>query len=134
VTVDVTYVDNAAHAHVLALDRLAPGSPVAGKAYFITNGEPLPMWGFLNRVLAEAGLPPVTRSVPVWSARLVGRIAEGLHRTFRLTGEPAMTRFLATQLSTSHWFDIAAAKRDLGYEPLVSVEEGLKRLAATMGK
>jgi nucleoside-diphosphate-sugar epimerase len=132
VKVDVTFVDNAAAAHVLALDRLEIGAPIAGKAYFITNDEPVMMWEFLNRVLHEAGLPPVTKSMPVWTARSVGRVAEGLHRLFRLAGEPAMTRFVASQLSTSHWFDISAAKRDLGYVPRVSIEEGLKRLALTI--
>lgn len=132
VTVDVTYVDNAADAHVLAADRLDVGSPVAGKAYFITNGEPVKLWDFLNRVLADAGLPPVTRSVPVWAARLAGRVSEGLHRLFRLAGEPAMTAFVASQLATSHWYDITAARRDLGYEPRVSIEEGLRRLAAAL--
>ncbi len=128
VTVDVTYVDNAADAHVLAADALAPGSPAAGKAYFISNGEPVDLWGFVNRVLAEAGVPPVTKSVSAWSARLAGRVFEWLYRTLRLAGEPPMTRFVAAQLSTSHWYDISAAKRDLGYAPRVSVEEGLRRL------
>lgn len=132
VTVDVTYVDNAADAHVLAADRLAPGSPPAGKAYFITNGEPVDLWAFLNRVLAGAGLPPVVRSVSPWKARLAGRALETVYRAFRLPGEPAMTRFVASQLSTPHWFDISAARRDLGYEPRVSIDEGLKRLATTL--
>jgi nucleoside-diphosphate-sugar epimerase len=132
VIVDVTYVDNAADAHVLAADRLAPGSPPAGKAYFISNGEPVDLWAFLNRVLGDAGLSPVTKSVSPWKARLAGRVLEAVYRTLRLPGEPAMTRFVAAQLSTPHWFDISAAKRDLGYEPRVSVDEGLKRLAATL--
>jgi nucleoside-diphosphate-sugar epimerase len=134
VTVDVTYVENAAWAHLLAADKLAIGSPIAGKVYFITNGEPVKLWEFLNRIFAEAGLPPVTRSVPVWLARLVGRLSETAHRVFRLAGEPAMTRFVAGQLSTSHWYNISAARRDLGYEPRVSIEDGLRRLAATLGK
>jgi 2-alkyl-3-oxoalkanoate reductase len=132
VLVDVTYVDNAADAHVLAADRLKPGSPVAGKAYFITNGEPIDLWAFINRVLADAGLPPVTKHVSAWKARLAGRVLETVYRVLRLPGEPAMTKFVANQLSTPHWFDISAAKHDLGYEPRVSVEEGLKRLAATL--
>jgi nucleoside-diphosphate-sugar epimerase len=134
VTVDVTYIDNAAEAHLLAADRLAPGSPAAGKAYFITNGEPVKLWEFLNRVFAAAGLPAVTRSVPVWLAKLIGRVAESTHRLFRLAGEPAMTRFVAIQMSTSHWFDITSARRDLGYSPRVTVDEGLRRLAATFAK
>jgi nucleoside-diphosphate-sugar epimerase len=132
VTVDVTYVDNAADAHILAADKLAPGSPAAGRAYFLSNGEPVELWDFINRILALAGVPPVTRSVSVWKAKLAGRVLEGVYGLFRLAGEPPMTRFVADQLSTSHWYDITAAKRDLGYEPRVSIEEGLKRLAGTL--
>jgi nucleoside-diphosphate-sugar epimerase len=132
VKVDVTYVDNAADAHVLAVEKLDIGTPPAGKAYFISNGEPVELWEFLNRVLAAAGVPPVTKAVAAWKARLAGRVLERAYRWLRLPGEPAMTRFVAAQLSTSHWYDISAARRDLGYEPAVSVEEGLKRLAATL--
>ncbi len=132
VMVDVTYVDNAADAHILAADKLAPGSPVAGKAYFLSNGEPVELWNFINRILAIAGVPPVTNTVSVWKAKLAGRILEGIYGLFRLAGEPPMTRFVAEQLSTSHWYDISAAKRDLGYEPRINIEEGLKRLAAAM--
>jgi nucleoside-diphosphate-sugar epimerase len=132
VMVDVTYVDNAATAHVLAADRLRPKAPVAGKAYFISNGEPVDLWAFLNRVLEVAGLPPVTKTISPWKARLAGRVLETVYRTLRLPGEPAMTRFVAAQLSTPHWFDISAARHDLGYEPRVSIDDGLKRLAMTL--
>jgi nucleoside-diphosphate-sugar epimerase len=132
VMVDVTYVDNAATAHVLAADRLRPEAPVAGKAYFISNGEPVDLWAFLNRVLEVAGLPPVTKTISPWKARFAGRVLETVYRTLRLPGEPAMTRFVAAQLSTPHWFDISAARRDLGYEPRVSIDDGLKRLAMTL--
>jgi 2-alkyl-3-oxoalkanoate reductase len=129
VKVDVTYIDNAADAHLLAADKLDIGSPVAGKAYFITNDEPVDLWEFLNRVLGEAGLPPVTKTVSVWKASLAGRVLEWVYRTLRLPGEPTMTSYVARQLSTSHWYDISAARRDLGYEPHISVEQGLKRLS-----
>lgn len=132
VTVDVTYVDNAADAHVLAADRLIPGSACAGRAYFVSDGTPVVLWDFLNRILADAGLPPVTKTVSVWKAKLAGRVLETVYRALRLGGEPPMTRFVASQLSTSHWYDIAAARRDLGYEPRVSTEEGLKRLAESL--
>jgi nucleoside-diphosphate-sugar epimerase len=128
VMVDVTVIDNAAGAHLNALDRLEPGAACAGKAYFISNGEPVDLWAFIDRVLAEAGLPPVSRRVPAWSARLAGRVLESAYWLLRLPGEPPMTRFVATQLSTAHWYDISAARRDIGYEPKVSVEEGLRRL------
>ena len=128
VRVDVTVVDNAAQAHLNALDRLAAGAACAGQPYFISNGEPVDLWVFIDRVLAEAGLPPVSRRVSAWKARLAGRVLESAYRLLRLPGEPPMTRFVASQLSTSHWYDITAARRDLGYEPAVSVEEGLRRL------
>lgn len=130
--VDTVYVDNAAAAHLLAADRLGPGSVVAGKVYFISQGEPEPLWDFVNKVLAAAGLPPMTRSVPAGVAYATGAILEGLYRLLRLRGEPPMTRFVARQLSTAHWFDLTAARRDLGYVPAVSTEEGLNRLAASL--
>jgi nucleoside-diphosphate-sugar epimerase len=128
VKVDVTYIDNAARAHLDAADRLDIGTPPAGRAYFISNGEPVELWPFINRVLAEAGAPPVTKTVSAWKTRLAGRVLEFVYWLFRLPGEPPMTRFVASQLSTSHWYDISAARRDLGYAPHVSVEEGLKIL------
>jgi nucleoside-diphosphate-sugar epimerase len=126
--IDVTYVDNAAAAHLLAADRLTPGSPAAGRAYFISQGEPVRLWPFINRILALAGLPPVTRRVPMAVAYSAGAMLETAYRLLGRTAEPRMTRFLAKQLGTSHWFDISAARRDLGYEPAVSTEEGLRRL------
>jgi nucleoside-diphosphate-sugar epimerase len=127
--IDSTYIDNAADAHLLAADRLAPGSPVAGKAYFLAQGEPVPLWGLVNRILAAAGLPPVTRSVPYAVAYAAGCVMEASYAVLRLRGEPPMTRFLARELSTAHWFDLSAARRDLGYAPGVSLGEGLRRLA-----
>ncbi|MBJ6726273.1 NAD-dependent epimerase/dehydratase family protein [Geomesophilobacter sediminis] len=126
--VDTVYVDNAAQAHLHAADRLTPGSPIAGKAYFISNGEPLPLWDMVNRILAAADLPPVQRSVPPGVAYAVGTICEGIWNLLKLSGEPPMTRFVARELATAHWFDISAARNDLGYQPEVSIDEGLKRL------
>jgi nucleoside-diphosphate-sugar epimerase len=128
VKVDVTYVDNAADAHVLAGDKLDVGTQIAGKTYFISNGEPVDLWAFIDRILTEAGLPPLTRTVSAWKARTAGRVLEWVYWLFRLPGEPSMTRFVATQMSTAHWYDITAAKRDLGFEPKVTIAEGLKRL------
>ena len=129
VTVDVTYVDNAADAHLNAADRI---EACAGRAYFISNDEPILLWDFLNRILADAGLPPVTRSIPTGLAKTAAFALEKFYRLLRLSAEPPTTRFVVSQLSTSHWYDIAAAKRDLGYAPRVSVEAGLARLAASM--
>jgi nucleoside-diphosphate-sugar epimerase len=128
--IDTVYVENAADAHLLAADRLAPGAPAAGRAYFITNGEPLPLWHLVDRILAAAGLGPVKRAVPARVAYLAGWLLELAYGLLPGGREPPMTRFLARELTTAHWFDIGAARRDLGYEPAVSVEEGLRRLAA----
>ena len=126
--VDTIYVDNAAEAHLNAADRLQPGAPPAGRAYFISNGEPLPLWEMVNRILAAADLPPVTRSISPSLANAAGTLCEMVWNTLRLSGEPPMTRFVASELSSAHWFDISAARRDLGYEPRISIEEGLRRL------
>lgn len=126
--VDTVYVDNAARAHLLAADCLAHGGAAAGKAYFISNGEPLPLWEMVNRILACAGLPPVTRCIPAGAAYAIGTCCEGIWRILRLAGEPPMTRFVAREMATAHWFDITAARRDLGYRPEISIDEGLVRL------
>ncbi|MCC6492804.1 MAG: NAD-dependent epimerase/dehydratase family protein [Pirellulales bacterium] len=129
--VDVLYVENAASAHLQAADALAsPHSPVAGGAYFLSQGEPVNCWVWINQVLALAGLPPVQRQISRGAARAIGAVCETVYRGLRLKGEPPMTRFLAEQLARSHWFDISAAKRDFGYAPLVSMAEGTERLAA----
>lgn len=125
---DTVYIDNAAKAHLLAADRLSPGSQIAGKAYFITNDEPVPLWNMVDRILAAGGLPPVKGEISPGLARLIGTGCEKVWSLLHLAGEPPMTRFVADELSTAHWFDISAAKRDLGYHPEVSIEEGLKRL------
>ena len=131
--VDTIYVDNAARAHILAADRLSSGG-VAGKVYFISNGEPVPLWEMVDRILKAAGLPPVTRSIPVGLALAAGTVCETLWSAFGLPGEPPMTRFVAREMATAHWFDISAARRDLGYSPEVSIDEGLKRLEKWLKK
>jgi len=128
--IDTTYIDNAARAHLLAAAALETHPTAGGRAYFISNGEPVNLWDFVNRILALAGIPPIRRSLPKGAAVFLGAVIEKVHLALKLPGEPRMTRFLAEELSTSHWFDISAARRDLGYEPLVSIEEGLRRLKA----
>ncbi len=126
--IDAVYVENAAAAHLLAADALKPRSPVAGRAYFITNGEPVNCWQWINEILALAGLPPVKRRIPGSAAYAAGAMFEGLWTVLGRTDEPRMTRFLAAQLATSHYFDISAARRDFAYEPRVSMAEGMRRL------
>lgn len=130
--VDTVYVDNAAEAHLLALERLQPGAVIAGKAYFITQDEPVSIAHFINSLLQAGGMPPVKRHVPAGLAYLLGGVLETVYKGLNLPGEPMMTRFLAHQLSTPHWFDISAARRELGYAPRVSFEEGMVRLAESL--
>ncbi|MFH1722982.1 MAG: 3-beta hydroxysteroid dehydrogenase, partial [Elusimicrobiota bacterium] len=130
--VDSVYIDNAADAHILAADRLSPGSPIAGRAYFITNGEPMPLWDLVDGILKAAHLPPVRGRISPKLAYAAGALCETVHGLLSLDGEPRMTRFLARELSTAHWFDIGAARRSLGFEPKVSIHEGLRRLEASL--
>ena len=130
--VDCTYIDNAAQAHFDAFDHLAPGSACAGKAYFISNAEPWPMRELLNALLRAAGAPEVHRHLPFGAAYAAGVVCEGLWRALPLKGEPPMTRFLAEQLATAHWYSMEPARRDFGYVPQVSIEEGLRRLRASV--
>ncbi|HEY2344727.1 MAG TPA: 2-alkyl-3-oxoalkanoate reductase [Xanthomonadaceae bacterium] len=126
--IDSTYIDNAAQAHLDAFDRLAIGAACAGKPYFISNGDPRSARETVNALLAAVGAPQVRGTIPFGLAFGAGAVLEAVWRTLPLKGEPPMTRFLAEQLSTTHWYDISAARRDLGYEPRVSFEEGLRRL------
>lgn len=131
---DTIYIDNAALAHLQAADHLDIGSVVAGKAYFLSQGEPLPIWEVVNRILDAGGLPPVTRTISPALAYTVGAVLEKVYTLFNLKGEPRMTRFVAKELSTSHWFDLRAAQRDFGYRPEVSFDEGIERLRAWLAK
>ena len=126
--VDTIYIDNAAQAHLLAAAKLAERPELSGRIYFISQDAPLPLWDMVNAILAAADLPPVKRTISVKAAYRLGAMMEWIYRIGHLPGEPPMTRFVAEELSTSHWFNIRAAREDLGYRPLVSTEEGLRRL------
>ena len=130
--VDTTWVEDAARAHLLALDRLQADAPCGGRAYFITQGDPRPVRDILNGLLRAAGAPEVTRSIPAGVAYGVGALMEATYGLLRIRTEPPMTRFLALQLSTSHWYDISAARRDLGYEPQVTIDEAMGLLQAAL--
>lgn len=132
--VDSVYIDDAVDAHLLAAEKLSMDSDIAGQVYFITQGEPILMPELINKILAAAKERPVSRTVPAGVAYAAGLFLETV---FALTGrndEPIMTRFLARQLSTAHWFDLRAARRDLGYEPKIGIDEGMSRLAAWLAE
>lgn len=126
--VDITYVENAADAHLQAADHLKAGSPVAGQVYFISQGEPVLLWDFINQLLEKLGIPKVTKAISCGTAKSIGAVLELVYAVLSLSGEPRMTRFLASQLARSHYFDISKARRDFGYEPKISTSEGLERL------
>ncbi len=129
--VDVTYVDNAAWAHLDALDALdGPDAPCAGKAYFLSNDEPVKLWVWTNDILERLGAPPVRRRVSLATASRVGGILEAAWRWLPLPGEPPMTRFVAAALARAHWYDMTPAKTDLGYRVRVPLTEGTDRTVA----
>ncbi len=130
--ISISYVENAARAHLQAADALNVGSPVAGEAYFINEIEPVNLWQWVDQLLALAGLPPVKRALSARAARVVGALQEVAYRVLPLRGEPAMTRFLAEQLGNSHHYSVAKAQRDFGYNPQVSFDEAMRRLGAEL--
>jgi nucleoside-diphosphate-sugar epimerase len=128
--IDTVYVENAAAAHLRAADSLGPTAVSAGRAYFISQGRPVNCWEWIDQLLALAGLPAVSKTISLPAARRVGAVLEGMYRTLRIAAEPPMTRFLASQLGTSHYFNISRAQQDFGYEAEVTTEEGMRRLGA----
>ena len=126
--VDATYVDNAAQAHLQALDALDFDSRNAGKAYFISNGEPQTMKHMVNAMLQAAGAPPCNSSIPYPIAMAVAKASEWAYNKFDLKGEPLLTQFLVEQMVTTHWYDMTPAREDFGYVPAVSFEEGVARM------
>lgn len=128
--IDTTYIDNAAAAHVLALDDLCGPGRSAGRVYFISNGEPRPIGRIMGELLATAGMRPAIGRVSPGLARAAATLVEGVWRVGRLRSDPPLSRFVIEHLSTAHWYDLTAARRDLGYRPGVSLDEGLRRLAA----
>lgn len=126
--VDMTHIENAVEAHIQACRHLVPGSLVPGRCYFISDGEPVLLWDWINRLLGELKLPRVTHSISYKGAKNLGIFLETVYGVLHLSGEPRMTRFLASQLATSHYYDISRARRDLDYRPVIRQEEGMRQL------
>jgi nucleoside-diphosphate-sugar epimerase len=125
--VDTTYVDNAADAILAALDR---ADAVAGRAFVVSNGQPRPLAELVRQICTATGAPAPHRHVPYRFARAGGAVAEIVWAGMRRTDDPPMTRFLAEQLATAHWFDLRETRRALGWTPRVDLDEGFRRLAA----
>jgi 2-alkyl-3-oxoalkanoate reductase len=136
--VDLTHITNVVDAHLLAERTLATSNPIGysasdvvypgGKAYFISNGEPVTLWDWINELLRGIGVPEVKKQISLNAASFAGGVLETLWRVLPLKSEPPMTRFIAKEMATDHWFDISAARRDLAYHPLVTVEQGTAEL------
>lgn len=158
--VDMVHVENAADAHLAAEAALIKCHPLgdtlsvvpseipaepnpkchlmgdtaaaAGRAYFITNGEPVVLWDWINGLLTALGEPPVTKHISLGAASTVGAVCEAAWRVLPLKGEPPMTRFVAAELAKDHWFSLDAARRDLGYTPRISMAAGTAELVAAL--
>lgn len=131
--VDSIYVENAALAHVQAAEAMNPGSPVCGSAYFLSQDDPVNLWGWINEILELGGVPKVRQSISYPMAYRLGYLLESWHSIRNAPGEPRMTRFLAAQLAKSHYFDISRAKNEFGYRPKVSMAEGMRKLGESLG-
>jgi nucleoside-diphosphate-sugar epimerase len=126
--VDIAYIDNVVHAHLLAAKNLAGVGTAGGHAFFIGQQEPVQLWPWINELFAKVEVPPVTSQVGLRIAKAGGWMLEKGHGLLGSKQEPRMTRFLAEQLAMSHWFSKEKAETLLGYREKVSTEVGMKRL------
>lgn len=131
---DTIYIDNCVHAHLLAADKLREGAPLGGKTYFVSDDEPIGVWTMADRMLGAAGYGPINRRISKGMAWFGASMIEATYRLFNVQSEPVVTRFAVSELTHAQWFDISAAKKDLGYAPLVSLDEGMARLKASFSK
>lgn len=127
--VSVVNVENAAAAHVQVERVLRDSLTPAGKAYFVNEPEAVNLWNWIDEILALAGLQPVSKSISLNNARRIGTVMETAWKWLKLSGEPPMTRFVAAQLAGSHSYNTAAAERDFAFKPVISMQDGLEKLA-----
>jgi len=125
--VDLTHLDNVVHAHLCAFQAMTVDSLLGGKAYFIGQNEPVALWQWLNEIFDQLNLPSLKKSVSYRTAFLLGQVIEKFWSIFHLTSDPPMTRFVAAQLAHDHWFSSLAAEKDLGYKPLINMEEAMQK-------
>lgn len=126
--VDISYIDNVANAHILAAKNLASNGEAAGEAFFISQGEPVHLWAWINALFAKMQISPVTKHVSLTTAYKAGWMLEKVYGWLKLQAEPKMTRFIAQQLSHDHWFSIKKAEKMIGYKPQITTDEGLQKL------
>lgn len=128
--VDLTYVENAAAAHLQAAEALAEKPEISGKNYFISDDNPVLLWPWINDFLAKVSVPEIKKQISYHKARKIGAVMEVLFKCLFLRGEPPMTRFVAAQLAHSHYFNLSAAKQDFGYAPVISNEKAMEKTLA----
>ena len=123
--VDVCFIDDCVQAHICAYNKLSSNNwqKASGRAYFISQDEPIKMWDWMNRIVTRSGLPPIKRKIPFKLAYSLATVSEYIAKIFGK--KPALTRFLVSQMATSHFFNIDAAKNILGYRPKYSISQAL---------
>lgn len=115
--VDTVHVADAAEAHVLAVEQLTANSPFSGASYSITQGRPCTLAATVRGLLAHGGSPVEVRGVPASAALALATLLEAAGKVTRRRRRPLLTHFLVAELTRAHWFDISAARRDLGHSP-----------------
>ena len=125
--VDFTFIDDCVEAHLCASRALDANPSAAGRAYFITQGEPVNMWDFINEIIKRSALPAISRNIPVRLALLLGSVCEGFVKLMPGNRTPFLTRFLVSEMATSHYFNISAARKELAYRPMLSMKEAMDR-------
>lgn len=131
--IDISWIDNVVAAHLCAARAIENNPEASGKAYFISNGEPVILWDFIDMILRKAGIDPISKALPVRTAFKYACLTETFYKVFRIKQEPGLTRFLVHELSRSHWFNINAARKLLNYNPEVANAEGLNKFLESLG-
>ena len=126
-------VENAAHAHLLAADALNKDAPHAGRAYFIGQEQPVLLWPWIQELLTRLGIAPPGRRISAGAASALGALCEITWSALGRKSDPPMTRFLAAQLSRSHSYDMAPARRDFGYREIVALEQVTAAIVVSRG-
>jgi len=125
--VDLTHIDNVCHAHACGMNALLESDEAGGKAYFIGQEEPVRLWPWLNQLFGKLGLPPLERRIPFPVTYFAGLFLEKAWGLAKPGADPPMTRFVACQLAHDHWFSSRAAKNEIGYRPLRSMDDCLEK-------
>jgi nucleoside-diphosphate-sugar epimerase len=124
--VDLTHIDNVAHAHICAMNSMLKNENLGGKPYFISQGEPVYLWDWLNQLFQRIDLPPLSQSLNFKTAFLVGSSLESIWSVLKIKKEPPMTRFVACQLAHDHWFSTKSAEADLSYKPVIKMNQAME--------